>query len=406
MLTSSLVIAWIFAKSITNAANLGLEFGLVGGVSYAVYYLSFLVAGVVIYFMRVKGGIQSIHQFLQNKYGKGAISLFSILIAFRLFNEVWSNSMVIGSYFGNPGSSAYYLAIMVFTGLVLAYSLKGGLRSSLITDAVQMILFAVLLVVLLGLILPSGHQSGPAYLTSGEWSMASGLNLFWVALIQIFSYPFHDPVLTDRGFISEPGVTLKSFIGAAVIGFIAILLFSFIGIFARFEGLAGQAAVEVSKLLGMAVMLGMNFIMITSAASTIDSTFASFSKLVVIDLGKKQFRAVTLGRMSMVLVAILGTIPVFTGTEILTATTISGTMVIGFAPVFLCWRLKAPKLSFHLSVGFGIIIGIILATGYFPEALVLFPGKHGELLSLNLIGSVMCFILFFLPIAFLKHAPE
>ena len=30
-LTFSLVISWIFAKSITNAANLGLSFGIVGG---------------------------------------------------------------------------------------------------------------------------------------------------------------------------------------------------------------------------------------------------------------------------------------------------------------------------------------------------------------------------------------
>ena len=29
MLTGSLIISWIFAKSITNAANLGLEFGIV-----------------------------------------------------------------------------------------------------------------------------------------------------------------------------------------------------------------------------------------------------------------------------------------------------------------------------------------------------------------------------------------
>ena len=38
LLTSSLVISWIFAKSITNAANLGLSFGFVGGVAYAAYY--------------------------------------------------------------------------------------------------------------------------------------------------------------------------------------------------------------------------------------------------------------------------------------------------------------------------------------------------------------------------------
>ena len=100
VLTGSLIISWIFAKSITNAANLGLSFGLVGGVAYAGYYLSFAVAGIIIYQLRTKGGFKSIHEFLISKFGKNAMAIFSILIAFRLFNEVWSNTMVIGSYFG------------------------------------------------------------------------------------------------------------------------------------------------------------------------------------------------------------------------------------------------------------------------------------------------------------------
>ena len=37
LLSSGLVIASIFAKSITKAANLGLKYGIVGGVGYACY---------------------------------------------------------------------------------------------------------------------------------------------------------------------------------------------------------------------------------------------------------------------------------------------------------------------------------------------------------------------------------
>ncbi|MDP5094011.1 MAG: sodium:solute symporter, partial [Polaribacter sp.] len=115
VLTGSLIISWIFAKSITNAANLGLDFGLVGGVAYAGYYLSFAVAGIIIYQLRTKGNFKSIHEFLISKFGKKAMAIFSILIAFRLFNEVWSNTMVIGSYFGEIGSSSYYWSIILFT---------------------------------------------------------------------------------------------------------------------------------------------------------------------------------------------------------------------------------------------------------------------------------------------------
>lgn len=398
MLTASLIISWIFAKSITNAANLGLEFGIVGGVAYAVYYLSFLVAGVVIYQLRTRGGFTSIHHFLQSKFGRTAVVIFSILIAFRLFNEVWSNTMVIGSYFGAAGTTPYYTSILVFTGLTLAYTLKGGLRSSLLTDAIQMVLFGVLLFIILGLMLPAGNEQVGEYLTSGVWTWAGGLNLLFAAFIQIFSYPFHDSVMTDRGFISAPKTTLRSFILAAVIGFGCLVTFSFVGVFARFQGMEGQAAVEVGKVLGTAVMLAMNFIMVTSAASTLDSAFSSFAKLVVIDLGNIKLQTVTRGRWMMVLLTLLGTLPIFMNPEILSATTVSGTMVMGLAPVFLLWKVDAPPLSYFLAVGTGIVIGIAVAVGVFPPGLVFTEGRYSVLLAANVWGILLCFVLFLLPV--------
>lgn len=401
LLTSSMVISWIFAKSITNAANLGMAYGFVGGIAYACYYLSFLVAGVVIYRMRTKGGFSSIHHFIGSKFGRSAIAIFSILIAFRLFNEVWSNTMVIGAYFGEKGGGGYYAAVLVFTALTLAYTLKGGMRSALLTDLIQMGLFSILLVVILGVLLPREQGDIGRFVQSGEWRLSQGLNLMFVALIQVFSYPFHDPVLTDRGFISSPGMTLRSYALATIIGFVCILLFSFVGIYAGFNHLEGDAPVAVSRSLGAGMMLLMNFIMVTSASACIDSAFTSFSKLSVVDLGDPAKVSVRRGRIAMVLVAVAGTLPVFLGPEILSATTISGTMVLGFAPVFLCWNVRVPPLSFYLSVGAGVCLGLMFAMGIFPSGLVLFPGKYGDLLTVNLLGTLLCFFLFFVP-KFLK----
>ena len=393
LLTSSLVISWIFAKSITNAANLGLKYGIVGGVAYATYYLSFLFAGIIIYQLRVKGRFQSIHHFLDTRFGRSAIVLFSILIGFRLFNEVWSNTMVIGSYFGDIGSSGYYLAILMFTMLTLAYSLKGGLRSSLLTDAIQMVLFGGLLVLILGIVIP--ESNGVASLaSSGRWTLSGGLDLLFVALIQVLSYPFHDPVMTDRGFITDPKIMRKAFFIAVPIGFLSIVLFSLIGVYASQQGLAGQAAVEVAQTLGILAMLAINFIMITSASSTLDSAFASFSKLSIIDL-KIGDQTVSNGRLVMLAITILGTIPIFFGPEILSATTVSGTMVIGLAPVFLFWNKPAGKYSFVLSVMTGIAAGIWYASGTFPDSLVIIQSDYGALLSVNLFGTIACFVMYF-----------
>ncbi|WP_459742684.1 sodium:solute symporter family transporter [Polaribacter sp. OB-PA-B3] len=395
VLTGSLIISWIFAKSITNAANLGLAFGLVGGVAYAGYYLSFAIAGIIIYQLRTVGGYTSIHQFLTSKFGKKAMAIFSILIAFRLFNEVWSNTMVIGSYFGAQGSTPYFTAIIVFTVLTLAYALKGGLSSSIFTDVIQMVLFSVLLLIILGTIFTTDDFSSEEIISSGTWSFELGLNLFFAALLQSFSYPFHDPVLTDRGFISSPKVTRKSFLWASFLGAICIVLFSLIGVYAQTKGMSGQAAVEVGKALGIVLLLVINFIMITSAASTLDSTFSSFSKLLAIDLNLG--KSVSFGRITMITVAVLGTIPVFLNAEILSATTISGTMVIGLTPIFICWKTQVPKISYYLSVCCGLLFGFLLVFNIFPEALIFTTGKYADLLWVNLWGILSCVLLYFIP---------
>jgi SSS family solute:Na+ symporter len=396
MLTGSLVISWIFAKSITNAANLGLDFGIVGGVAYAGYYLSFAVAGIVIYKMRLHGMYTSIHHFLSSKFGKTAVTVFSILIAIRLFNEVWSNTMVIGSYFGEIGTSSYYWSILVFTALTLAYVLKGGMSSSIFTDVIQMGLFSILLMVILFAIFGKETElTVTEVANSGIWSFETGLNLLFAALLQSFSYPFHDPVLTDRGFLSNPKVTLKSFLWASVFGAFCIMLFSIIGVYAQSQGMQGQAAVEVGKAFGIVILLVINFIMITSAASTLDSTFSSFSKLVAIDL--KFGKSLKFGRWSMAAIAILGTIPVFLNAEILSATTISGTMVIGLTPVFLFWRRKAPKISFHLSVFSGLFFGFLLIFNWFPKALIFTTGRYADLLWINFWGIICCLLVYIIP---------
>lgn len=395
MLTGTLVISAIFAKSITNAANLGLEFGIVGGIAYACYFVMFAVAGIIIYQMRTKGGFESIHHFLSSRFGRGAMVLFSVLISIRLFNDVWSNTIIIGTYFGDQGSTPYFAAIFVFTLLTLAYTLKGGLSSSIFTDVIQMGLFTVLLVIILGAIFSTGNFTASDAVTSSTWSFDMGLNLVFTALIQTFSYPFHEPVITDRAFISSPKVTLKSFLWASVISFICIVLFSLIGVYGKSLGVEGQAAVEVGKLFGVFILLVINFIMITSAASTLDSTFSSFSKLMAVDLnfGKK----LSVGRLMMIILAILGTIPAFLDAEVLSATTVSGTMVIGLTPVFVFWKKPVPKISFFLSVLCGLFFGFLLVFNAFPEALIFTDGKYADLLWVNVFGILSCIILYFVP---------
>ncbi|MEO1095932.1 MAG: Na+/proline symporter [Cyanobacteria bacterium J06638_28] len=408
LLIASAAISWIFAKSIDNAASLGNAFGIWGGVGYAIYYLSFVTAAIALYLIRTRGGYRSIPEFLVSKYGTLCSRLFLIAIAIRLLNEVWSNTKVFSLYFGTEGSWGYWLAAIIVTLFTVYYSLLGGLRSSLLTDGAQMLLAAVLLVVILGTLGPGLVNQGLPVVDSD--TRLAGLTFCGLAFVQIFSYPFHDPVMTDRAFITGPRTMVKGFIGAGLISGGFIFLFSTVGLYARAFGVEGSPSLNVPVLFGLPMLLVFNAIMLTSAGSTLDSTFSSVAKLGARDWsnrkGKPTESQAFIGRWWIVAIALLGNLPLLSiylgdqvGPAIITATTISGTMVMGLAPIFLLAFIPgAGRLSFHFAFWPGLLFGVLrvlegaLGTAIFPFWMSLGGGKYAIDLGVNLYGLMLCIL--------------
>lgn len=404
-LTASIFISWIFAKSVTNAANLGAAYGVTGGLAYASYWLSIPVAGYIIYLIRTRTGAGSLQEFLTSRFGRLASLAFAAAILVRLYNEVWSNTAVVGGYFGLPGEWEFYAAASLFTLFTLAYSLKGGLRSSIFTDVIQAFVFVFFIGAVLFLIVPANDTR--ALLTNGELRLDAGLDLLLVALLQMFSYPFHDPVLTDRGFVNREKAMLKSFVVAGLLGFAAVLAFSLVGVHARLNGIEamGNAPAAVGQSLGLAALFFMSVVMMTSAGSTLDSTFTSLAKSLAVDLPglarrtRDRLPSMRVGAAVMIVFAVLGNLPMFAGADILKATTISGTMVMGLAPVFLFYGFtRWSPWSFHLSFWTGFGLGLLLATGLIPVRWAIGEGKYALLLGVNAYGFLICTAGFFLPL--------
>lgn len=408
LLVASAAITWIFAKSISNAASLGAAFGIAGGIGYATYYLSFAVVGVTVYFLRTRGRFESLPAFLVAKYGPFCAKLFLLAIAIRLFNEVWSNTKVGALYFGAEGSAGYWTAAAAITLFTLFYSWRGGLRSSLLTDSAQMVLAAALLVAILATVGPGFAAHGlPAVPPSAH---AAGVTFAGLALVQVLSYGFHDPVMTDRAFLTRPAAMLRAFLLAGLVAGGFILLFSGVGLYARAMGLAGDPSVAVPGALGLPMLLVFNAIMLTSAGSTLDSTFASAAKLGARDWANDTApptpRHASRGRWVMLAIALLGNLPLFgiylgnqVGPAIIAATTISGTMVMGLAPIFLlAWVPGAGRLGFHLAFWPGLVFGTLktvesaAGVSIFPAALSIGSGPYADDLGVNLFGVILCTI--------------
>jgi Na+/proline symporter len=323
-----------------NAAILGYFYGLAGTLAYAAYYLSFLTGFFIVDHIRFRHGHANVQGFLTARFGPAGAHAYNLVIAVRLLSEVFANLLVVGLVFGVAGTVPYSGAIIAIAALTLGYSMIGGLHSSLRTDVLQMtVLLAVLLVLLaraagLDSFDLSGIFSSSPDVTSPGWVLLA------VALLQIWSYPLHDPVMMDRGFLADRATTRKSFLHACWISFACIFAFGLLGVFAGLAKMPGEDMIRtMTRLFGEPTMILFNLALVISAVSTLDSTFSSAAKLTVVDMG---LAAPNLrnGRIAMAAFLVGGLAFLFLGSkDLFAAVAVSGTASMFLAPVvvFSIW---------------------------------------------------------------------
>lgn len=335
-LTFSQVTTWIFARSLLNAAILGFYYGIWGALAYAAYYLSFLTGGKIIDHLRFEHGYQSVQAFLHDRFGAWGTGCYNFVIGVRLISEVFANLLVIGILFGAAGSESYTLAVIGLAAVTLIYSMMGGLHASLRTDFFQMIIFLVVLAFLALLAIGDGHFSSELFAFKPFDVTEPGPILLMVALLQVWSYPMHDPVMMDRGFIADRDTTRRSFKHAAWISSLCIIAFGSLGVIAGVNAEAGESMNAVlSRLLGEFPMFLFSASLIISAMSTLDSTLTSSAKMIVKDM---QIMPLSLksGRFVMSLFMLAGLVLVFVGNkDLFSAVAVSGTASMYLVPVII-----------------------------------------------------------------------
>ena len=368
-LVFSQVTTWIFARSLLNAAILGFYYGIWGTLAYAFYYFSFMTGGRIVDCLRFEHGFHSVQSFLAARFGAWGTGCYNFVIGVRLISEVFANLLVIGILFGAAGSNTYTLTILAFAGVTLFYSMLGGLRASLRTDLFQMVLFLGTLAMLVVLVINS-HAVAFNDLWFKPFEMTQpGPVLMVVAFLQIWSYPMHDPVMMDRGFLADRETTRRSFFHACWISFLCILTFGCMGVLAGANAISGESMNDaLMRLLGEWPMLVFSGCLIISAMSTLDSTLSSSAKLVASDMGVLRM-SLRNGRMVMAVFMLLGLVLVFTGNkDLFSAVAVSGTASMYLAPVvfFSLWgkRSDIPVWSYL----FTFVLALSGAALYFTES--------------------------------------
>ncbi|CAM3466053.1 sodium:solute symporter [Psychrobacter glaciei] len=405
-LVLSQVTTWIFARSLMNAAVLGFFYGIAGTLAYGMYYFSFITGAHIVDSLRFKHGFNNIQTFMQVKFGATGEHLYNAVIGFRLVSEVFSNLLVFGfitTLF--VGFNENYL-ILIIAVATLIYSSIGGLHTALKTDVAQALLTIVAIAVLSVAMFAHPLFSFDDIISSSNTADNKGWILLMVAFIQIWSYPAHDPVMTDRGFLADRATTKKSFYYAAPISMACILLFGLLGVFAQLNNAGGATEVTqtLNTLFSPAVMMLFSFALIISAISTLDSTYASAAKLIVIDM-KLVKPTVRNGRLIMLGFLLAGLVFIATGSkDLFDAVAISGTVSLFLAPVVFfsiwsSWEVKpwAIIVSFVSALMAGIVY-MLENGGYITVMAPVFGAEHKyvQLLILCVMASMIGSIAFVL----------
>lgn len=366
-LTFSQVTTWIFARSLLNAGILGYFFGIAGVLAYTAYYGSFLTGWWIIDRLRFHHGVHNVQSFLAQRFGRLGTGSFNLLISLRLLSEVFANLLVVGIVFGATGSVAYSVAILAVAAVTLSYSMLGGLHASIRTDVVQFSVLALLLAALFTMMVFQPSFDLLAIAVSSPDITSPGWVLLVVALLQVTSYPLHDPVMMDRGFLADRATTRRSFLHAFWISSLLILAFGLLGVFAGLHRSGEEALLDtLARIMGAPAMLLLSAALIISAASTMDSTLSSASKLAVVDmrLGRNTAHH---GRIAMALFALGGLLLVFFGSDdLFAAVAVSGTASLFLTPVIVfCIGLNRRIRPWAYGVNF--CVAVVASVLYFLE---------------------------------------
>lgn len=404
-LVLSQVTTWIFARSLMTAAILGFHYGIAGALAYTAYYLSFVTGGAIIQHLRFKHGYNNVQSFLTAQYGSAGSWMYNFVIILRLLSEVFANLIVVGEIFGLKGSQEYFLAMLAIGVVTVTYSSMGGLRASLRTDVFQSVIVLALVVFLFFAMLSHDLFNFSALMNSTPDISSPGWVLLLVAALQLWSYPLHDPVMMDRGFLADKETTQKSFLHAAWISIVCILMFASLGVFAGLNKSDEQGMIEaLTSLFGEPIMIVFSVALVVSALSTLDSTFSSASKLVVKDMQLLP-ETVNSGRIVMIAFLILGgAFLVWNNKDLYAAVAVSGTLSMFLLPVivFSIWGSRQIALwplvvTFAVTV-FGAITYVTETSAYknlhWMTDVFGYEHKYSKLLIICLVIAAVGFVTF------------
>jgi Na+/proline symporter len=241
----------------------------------------------------------SLIEFMRKKFGKSLFKLILFMTIFYMFIFLCAEVTAVAVLINYISGTELWITALIVILATLTYTLYGGLRASIFTDNIQMIVIAVLLVILISIISSSTgdnfsfaliNEKNPQLLSSSYIpSYTAGLTFFIaVAATNLFHQGNWQRVYAAKDYQTlKTSLIISFFIIVPIVflmGFIGMVSFSIDPSVRADLGFFTLLLKEQTEMLSLIIVI----LGLALTISTVDTLVNAISSLFVID-GKATF---------------------------------------------------------------------------------------------------------------------
>ncbi len=378
-LTTSLVAsalgAWILFGPVAAATwgGIGAVIGYALGTAFPMIFLIFL--GKKIRNDFPKGS--SLIQFMRKKFGKSLFKLILLMTIFYMFIFLCAEVTAVAVLINYLSGTELWITALIVLISTLAYTLYGGLRASIFTDNIQMVVMGVLLLILITIISSSTENNfsfefienkNPQLLSSSYIpSYTAGLTFFIaVAATNLFHQGNWQRVYAAKDYKTLKSSLIISFFIiipiVCLMGFIGMVSFSLDSNVRPDLGFFTLLLKDQTELLSlMIIVLGLSL-----TISTVDTLVNAISSLFIVD-GKATFKLdkktdyLKISKFFIILLSIIAFGVASKGFDILYLFLLADLFCCAFViTVFYSFYKKINEKTAYLSIIIGLVAGFLM----------------------------------------------
>ena len=331
----SIAVSWIWAPAIFIASLQAYTQGIAGAFWFIVPNIVtfFVFAPIAIRLRKLMPNGFTLPEFILKRFGgdKGTHIVFLIVFAGYQLGAIVINSLAGGTLLHILTGMNFTVAVLAISAIALIYSLMSGLKASILTDIIQMLMIVIVGFILVpwvivnagGVSAVTGGLAGVTGEFGNIFNPAVAYSFGIVMTLGLLAGPIADQMFFQRTFAVRKKHIVKTFVAGGLLFGIVPIMLSLLGFVAANPAIGSAINVVdpqmvgplvIGHLLPKAALLLFVFMAFAGLSSTLDSAYVAMSSLATIDIYKKYInpmaddkRLLKAARIAMLIMAVVGT---------------------------------------------------------------------------------------------------